>query len=501
MEKHRFFLKVGLICIVFWIGLFKGYAQNQWDVLRYSQTDIFGSARFEAMSGSFGALGADISAIQINPASMGRFSASNFLLSFNNRYIQNESFYNGTTQNTTENKFTLNGLGVVFANDLSGKGSGKRKFGQFTIAYTRLKNFSNFQSYEGQNFYSLLDVFANDGYGIIPDDIYDARPFTTGLAYDVFALDYNASTGEYVSRLTNGDMYHKRDITSKGGMGEFHIGYSENLMNTFYYGASLGIRRVKFGQSFEHHETLLDTLGTSLRYFDYLYDLTTKGVGLNVKLGLLYLPRQDIRIGLAFESPTVLRLEDNWSANMTAMHNDGLKSVLPEYVPTGKFEYKIKTPMKLRASLAYVFLMRGAINVDVEMVRYNRGKLKPQIQDMYSGNIYYFNVENEAVESMYKTTINTRVGVEYMVFRDVFLRGGIAFLPQPYANGVADDLKMNMNYSVGLGWENNWLYVDASYRLVQLHQEYYAFDPSRIENRTIYEINAHNFVLTAGLKF
>src|SRR5690554_7005584 len=51
------------------------FAQNEADVLRYSTTDVFGSARFEAMAGSFGGLGADISAIQINPAGMGRFSS------------------------------------------------------------------------------------------------------------------------------------------------------------------------------------------------------------------------------------------------------------------------------------------------------------------------------------------------------------------------------------------------------------------------------------------
>ena len=43
-------------------------AQNITDALRYSTQDLNGTARFKAMSGAFGALGGDFSAIGINPA-------------------------------------------------------------------------------------------------------------------------------------------------------------------------------------------------------------------------------------------------------------------------------------------------------------------------------------------------------------------------------------------------------------------------------------------------
>ena len=210
------------------------FSQNENDILRYSTTDVFGSARFEAMAGSFGALGADFSAIQINPAGMGRFSTSNLSLSFNNSSINNEAIYNNTITNSGRNNFTVGSAGAVFTTDLSESNSG-RKYSQFSIGYTRLKNFTNTKRYEGQNFHSLLDVFANSGKGIDPEFIFDDRPFTTGLAYDVFALDYDQSNFEYVSRLTSGDMYHNREINTDGGIGEFHIGYSENYMNKFYY--------------------------------------------------------------------------------------------------------------------------------------------------------------------------------------------------------------------------------------------------------------------------
>ena len=49
------------------------FAQNDADLFRFSKHYHGGSARFEAMGGAFGALGADISSAQVNPAGMGRF--------------------------------------------------------------------------------------------------------------------------------------------------------------------------------------------------------------------------------------------------------------------------------------------------------------------------------------------------------------------------------------------------------------------------------------------
>src|SRR5690554_3626875 len=95
------------------------FAQNENDVLRYSTTDVFGSARFEAMAGSFGALGADFSAIQVNPAGMGRFSSSNMSISLNNSLITNEALYNGQSTSSSHNKFTLSSGGAVFTTDIS----------------------------------------------------------------------------------------------------------------------------------------------------------------------------------------------------------------------------------------------------------------------------------------------------------------------------------------------------------------------------------------------
>ncbi|MCT9925374.1 hypothetical protein N7272_14545, partial [Enterococcus faecalis] len=52
------------------------YAQGEADAIRYSRTELGGSARFRSMAGAFGALGGDFSAIGQNPAGLGIFRSS-----------------------------------------------------------------------------------------------------------------------------------------------------------------------------------------------------------------------------------------------------------------------------------------------------------------------------------------------------------------------------------------------------------------------------------------
>ena len=51
-------------------------AQDVTDAVRYSMDEIQGTARFRSMSGAFGALGGDMSAVNINPAGSAIFNNS-----------------------------------------------------------------------------------------------------------------------------------------------------------------------------------------------------------------------------------------------------------------------------------------------------------------------------------------------------------------------------------------------------------------------------------------
>ena len=76
-------------------------AQNITDAVRYSMTDLNGTARYRAMSGAFGALGGDLSSLNVNPAGSAVFlnSTASFTLNIENSDLEVD-YINGSTSNT-----------------------------------------------------------------------------------------------------------------------------------------------------------------------------------------------------------------------------------------------------------------------------------------------------------------------------------------------------------------------------------------------------------------
>jgi len=482
------------------IGASLLFGQNEMDVLRYTDTDFFGSARTEAMAGSFGALGADFSSIQINPAGMGRFSSSHFSFGLNNTSPRSKGTYNNEEVLTVSNNTKIGNIGVVFTGDVSRENNGKL-FRQFSFGYTRLRNFQMEKRYKGQNFNSLLDVFANDGAGIPMEnfEIYDERPFSTGLGLDTESIVYDPITQTYSPVLTDGDMYHDRSIRTEGGIGEWHIGLSENYMNKLYYGASLGIRRIKYNEYVSHNETLLEPDGVTLASFDYLNTLEVIGRGWNVKLGVIYLPQESLRLGVAFESPSLLKIEEEFESNMVAYHSYGVVNVPEEFIPFGSFDYRMRTPMKLRGSMAYIFENRGALNFDLEYLNYSRGQLR-QATNAFPTS-YNFEFENNEVQEQFRSVLNLRVGGEILISKEIFIRGGFAMLPQPFKRDVETFSGMNKTFAVGLGYEKDRLNLDLSFRSYNFNEDYYAFDPSQIENLTTFRTWSNSVTVSLAYRF
>ena len=62
------------------------------DVVRYSTENTLGTARFQAMGGAFGALGGDLSAINVNPAGSAVFNYSQFSVNGSNYNRNNDAF-------------------------------------------------------------------------------------------------------------------------------------------------------------------------------------------------------------------------------------------------------------------------------------------------------------------------------------------------------------------------------------------------------------------------
>lgn len=470
-------------------------AQTELDLYRFSNTFNEGSARFESMGGSFGALGADLGCARINPAGFGRYSSSQFSFGFSNVFLGNRATFKGTETNSSDYKFRLSNMGFIGCEDISGKRNGFL-YHQFGIGYTGIANFGNTVKYAGQQFESLLDGFCAQAAGIAPEDLSQSNyAFSTSLAYETYAIDFDNSTFEYRPRLTSGDMRHSRTITAKGGMNELFFAYSTNYLNKLYLGANLGVQFIRYLENTVHHEELIDTTDVSLRSFDYIYNLKTNGNGTNLKIGAIYLPIDNVRFGLALHTPTFFTLTDNWGADMVAQHDDTTIAVPETFKPTGNYKYRMRTPGRIVGSFAYIFGTKGCVNIDIEYLDYRWANFRSTTDQTYEATDY--RPQNQAADDRFKPVVNIRVGGELVVLNNLFIRGGYGYFPIGDKALIEKGNRFDQLIAGGAGIRlNNWT-IDAGLRLLQQTKDYVAFEKSEAEIRT----NQLYFVLNAQVKF
>src|SRR5690606_19010642 len=164
-------------------------AQDVTDAIRYSSDEVQGTARFRAMSGAFGALGGDMSAVSINPAGSAILTTSHASLSLSSLNISNDvSFFNGNNS-STESKFDLNQTGAAFVFNNTNKNSPWKKF-VLSIGYDKLGNYEDNWFASGTNTNSIDSYFFAYAQGLRLNEISALEGETLGQAYSEIGALY-----------------------------------------------------------------------------------------------------------------------------------------------------------------------------------------------------------------------------------------------------------------------------------------------------------------------
>jgi hypothetical protein len=448
------------------------------------------------MGGAFGALGADLSSSQINPAGFGRYSSSQFNISLGANTTYNKLLFKGTTTDSRSFMLKPNSVGVVFVQDDSKRESGYQYI-QFGLGYNRIQDFTNSFTYKGYQYESLLESFAASAEGVPWQDLYITHPFTSSLAYETYTINPVSGTNNYEAALyNNGDQYHERTVDTKGGIGEYYVSLSGNFMNGLYVGANLGLRTIKYEETINHHEDVTDTTNNDLRSFDYMYNLATKGSGANLKIGVIYLPVNNIRLGFSIHTPTFYNLTDDTKGDMTATFKDQIRNVGDSLKPIGNYKYRLRTPTKIIASAAYIFGTRGCISADLEYINYKWANLR-STTDLQNYQKYDFTIENAEAKKVLQSAINLRVGGELVFNSSLFVRAGFGFSTNAYNNTIEVENGWDKFISGGLGYKWGQSSIDLSVRQNYMSRNYYAFQGSYAEQtiRRVSVVFGFNYTL------
>jgi hypothetical protein len=489
--KRQLIVLLGIVCSNFAI------AQNETDALRYSFLNYNGTSRFVGTGGALGALGADLTAISINPAGMGKYSRGDF--SFTSNVTSNgvNTLYNGTSTSDNRLNFNISNIGGVFAIPVS-NGSQWRNF-QFGYTYNRTNDFQSNTIIKGNHNNSQLDVFADYGQGLLPDNLFSGpEAFDAGIAYDANLLEFDSTSMSYRPWYSTSDVTQTKSIERRGAQYASDILFSGNYENKILIGGSIGFPSIRYKERSVYTEQFADdTTQYDLNEYSYTKNLETRGSGFNMKLGLIIMPHPAVRIGLAVHSPTWYGMSDRYTSSISSQFADDSFNKTDIQSPEGFYEYRLKTPARFIGDLGFVIGKRGFVSAEYEYVDYTHAKLNHSYN---GGDNYSFGAENDAVKNNYQGASNIKVGGEFRVTNHWSIRGGYALYGSPIKSDVVDFDASRTNYSGGFGYKDRNFTLDFAYSMSKNTEDYYLYDPS-ITNSVKVDNTQSNFMVTAGFRF
>lgn len=462
--------------LLFLSGLAFNSVQSQeiTDAVRFSQENLNGTARFRAMSGAFGALGGDLSSLNVNPAGSAIFANNQMSITASNNNTKNNSNYFGTRHSENNNSFDFNQAGLVFVFKNNNRNNeGWNKF-SLAINYDNKNNFDNTINSFGVNpttsigdyFVAYangipLNSFANANYGNL--DNASQQAYLGFNAYIIDPANNDPNPNEYISNIAEGGNYsQKNTIVTNGYNGKLSFNAAATCNDKFYIGINLNSHFVDYTQSsvfYENNNNPLPTAPDSYRVnkVQFNNDLYTYGSGFSFQLGVIGKITPEARIGLAYESPTWYKLNDELTQRLVAVSANTSGALEPDVVDpniTNVYApYKLQTPGKVTGSFAYIFGKKGLISIDYSLKNYSNTKFKPEYDS-------YYQVLNNALNQTLDKTNEVRIGAEYKIER-VSLRAGYRFEESPYKNKMTiGDLN---SYSTGLGYNFGGTKLDLSY--------------------------------------
>lgn len=464
------------------------HAQDINDVLRYSQTDMNGTARFRAMGGAFTALGGDLSAITINPASSAIFINNQAGFTLSSQNIKNSSEYFGTKGERKETAFDLNQAGMVFVFYNDDEESDWKKF-SLGLNYDNMSSFAGNSFVRGVNpHYSIGDFFLSQAGGIEFNDLTsyngeqkyfingDGRRYLNAvLGYETYILEPmndSPENADYYSNLPIGSYNQASYTTQTGYNGKMAFNFAAQYTDKFHFGMNLNAHFVNYERSnafFENNDNPVFPDGETTREIWYQNDLYTYGSGFSLQLGAIAKITDEFRLGLTYESPTWYRLKDDLVVHTSTQNVDSSENSLPQSSLTIEAffpEYKIQTPAKYTFGGAYVFGRKGLISVDYSIKDYTTAKLKPT-------DASAFRTENILIADVLDVANEIRIGAETKI-KNWSLRGGYNYEQSPYRNGkTIGDLQQ---YSLGFGYNFGATKLDMAYSNSQREYNQGLFD-------------------------
>jgi len=497
----KYIILVATLC---YIGFANG--QSYEDALRFSQNIYEGTARFQGMGGAFSALGGDFTTLSINPAGSGIYRMSEFMvtptlaiLSTKTDYIQRQNL-----SEETRGHLGLGNIGYIgIFNSHNSEGLISVNFG---FGMNKLQNntqrFSASATTDRTSFAQSIAVGLT---GVHFSDLKDRQgdvTSTENLAWRTYLVDtisgnhyeYIAATEDGMNLKVMGPLKQSFYRDQKGYVREYVFNMGFNVSNKYFFGMTFGMQDIKndfYQEAKEEPVNANDFFETEFRKMHHEMTILTSGMGYNLKLGAIVLPVDGLRLGAYIHTPTWMFLTEEWDERMrSSVSHPSTRDTEHDESLNGVFDYRIRTPFKWGAGVAYTFGSYGLLSIDYEGVDYSHTRMYGSSHS----NRNMFQKDNNYVRNYCRTTTNIRAGGELKI--DNFsLRGGYSFYQNP-----EKDMPNTHIGSVGMGFRTRGFFLDVAYSFIPNLQK----DNAPYGN-TDYSMNTDTFyskiLMTFGFRF
>ncbi|MCO4821310.1 MAG: outer membrane protein transport protein [Flavobacteriaceae bacterium] len=451
------------------------YGQDITDAVRYSTGDVKGTARFRGMSGAFGALGGDMSAVSINPAGSAIFNSTHLSFTLGTEAVDNTAEYFGNYNNSSDSffKFSQAGSAFVFKNNDQSSPFNKLVLG---FAYERTGNFDNTFFASGINNNSIDSYFLANAQGLPLEEIsafpgesytyaygeigaaYGSQHQQAFLGYESFILEpdtFQDNNTNYTSNIAPGSFRQDYSFASSGYNSKFTMNGAAQIEDNIYLGVNLNSHFLNYNQSTYLYETN-DNTGSVVKEVGFRNNLSTYGSGFSFQVGGIAKVGDILRLGIAYDSPIWYRLNDETTQYITTTREESdnyIRQIIDPRIVNIFAYYKIQTPSKLTGSMALVLGKIGLLSFDYSRKNYSNTKFSPSSDP-------HFSDQNRLITNSLKAANSYKVGGEVR-HKQLSLRGGYRFEQSPYRDSnIQDDLT---GYSFGLGYNFGNTRFDFAY--------------------------------------
>ncbi len=465
------------------------WGQSTYDALRFSQKYYEGTARSLSLGNAVTAIGGDLGAVSINPASSGVYKHSEFVFTPSVFWSIDETNYLDINTRKSTGDFGVSNIGWVGYYD-TGRTRGLRNL-NFSIVANKNNNYFYQSSASGvDNITSWSASMAANmpnipGYDLDMINSDPDKPFYEAaaswksiLGWNTMLLDTIGGYSNYIAATENidGDGYFYQGGPLSQSYSRKVEGYSTditfntggNISDKFFFGLNLTIQNINYFSTDQFSERAINpnNFDTKFESVSHAYYLNTTGVGFGLKTGIIYLPVKGLRIGASISTPTTLFLTDRYEEEMQTSING---ETIYIDTPVGLYNYKITSPFVWNYGMAYL-TKYGFISVDYENTVYSNIRVKDN-NNMELG----FAEVNQNIERYLQGVHNLRVGMEVRPIQSFALRAGYNYYSSP-----EKDFDYNTHFvSGGLGYvAPTGFFIDAVFQsqLKPKTESYLLFD-------------------------